>query len=59
MHQMMPAEHSYPRNMMAQNFQLPIFCTLFQKHKENEAQLNRKLMEFIMALQNGIIISKE
>ena len=33
--------------------------TLFQKLKENGAQLNKKLMEFIMPLQNGIIISKE
>ena len=31
----------------------------FWKLKENGAQLNKKLMEFIMSLQNGIIISKE
>ena len=48
MHQMMLDEHSYPRNMMVQNFQLPFFHTHFQKHKENEAPQNRKLMEFTM-----------
>ena len=46
-------------NMMVQNIQLLFFCTLFQKLKENGAQLNRKLMEFIMPLQNENIISKE
>ena len=59
MHQMTPAECSYPRNTMVQNFQLPFSHTLFWKHKENGAQLNKKLMEFIMPLQNGINISKE
>ena len=40
------------------------FPTVFLSHtfwklKENGAPLNKKLMEFIMPLQNGIIISKE
>ena len=59
MYQMMLAEHSYPRNMMVQNSLLPFFCIPFQKHKENGAQWNKKLMESIMPLLNGIIISRE
>ena len=43
---MMLAEHSYPRNMMVQNSQLPFFHIYFWKHKENGAPQNRKLIEF-------------
>ena len=57
MHQMMPVEHSYPTNMMVWNFLLLFFCTHFQKHREKGAQLNKKLMESITPLSNGIIIS--
>ena len=53
MHQMMPVEHSYPRNTMVQNFLLLFFCTHFWKHRENGAQLNKKLMESITPLPNG------
>ena len=45
--------------MMVQDFQVPFSHMLFQKHKDNGAQLNRKPMEFIMPLQNGISLSKE
>ena len=38
MHQMTPVEHSYPRNMMEQNFLLLFFCTNFQKPRENEQE---------------------
>ena len=31
---MMPVEHSYPRNMMAQNFLLLFFCIHFQTHRK-------------------------
>ena len=40
-------------------FPIAFLSHTFWKHKENGAQLNKKLMEFIMPLQNGIIISKE
>ena len=40
-------------------FPIAVLSHTFWKHKENEAHPNRKLMEFIMPLQNGIIISKE
>ena len=33
---------SYPRITMVQSFQLPFSHTLFQEHKENVAQLNKK-----------------
>ena len=33
MHQMMPAVHSYPRNMMVQNSLFLFFCIPFWKHK--------------------------
>ena len=59
MHQMMPVEHSYPRYMMVLNSLLPSFHIPFQKYKENEAPLNRKLTEFIMPLPNRVIISRE
>ena len=59
MHQLMLAEHSYPKNMMVQNSLLPFFCIPFWKHKENGAPQNKKLMEFTMQLPNGIIISRE
>ena len=55
MHQMMPVEHSYPRNTMVWNFLLFFFHIHFKKHIENGAQLNQKLMESIMPLPNGII----
>ena len=48
MHQMMPPEHNYLRNMMIQNSLLPFFHIPSQKHKENGAPQNRKFMEFTM-----------
>ena len=48
-----------PRNMMVWNFLLLFFCTHFKKHRENGAQWNKKLMESITSLPNGIIISRE
>ena len=55
----MPVEYSYPRNMMALNSQLPFYLTPSHKHKENAVQLNKRLMELTIPLQNGTIISKE
>ena len=55
----MLVEHGYPKSMMVQNFLSPSFCIPFRKHKENEAPWNKKLMEFIMPLPNGIITSRE
>ena len=59
MHQMMPAEYSYPRNMMVQNSLLPFFHIPYWKCKENGAPQNKKLMESIMPLPNGAIIFRE
>ena len=59
MHQMMLAEHNYPRNMMEQNSLLPTFHIPSQKHKENEAPLSKRHMEFTMPSPNGTIISRE
>ena len=38
---MMPVEPSWHRNMMAQNFQLPSYLTLFWRPKESGVQLNK------------------
>ena len=56
MHQIMPAEHNYLRNMMVQNSLLLFFHTPSQKHKESGAPQNRKLIEFTMPSPNRIII---
>ena len=40
-------------------FPVAFLLHIFQKLKENRAPLKKKLMEFIMPLQNGIITSKE
>ena len=56
---MMLVECSYPKNMMVQNSLLPFFHIPFQRHKENGAPQNKKLMEFIMPLPNGIVICRE
>ena len=37
MHQMMPAELNCHKNVMVQNFQLPLYLILFWKPKENGA----------------------
>ena len=59
MHQMMPVECSYPRNMIVLNSLLPFSHIPFWKYKENGAPLNRKLTEFIIPSPKGIVISKE
>ena len=38
----MPVVHSYPCNMMIQNFLLPFFPIPFQKHKENKVPQNQE-----------------
>ena len=40
-------------------FLIAFLSHTFWKHKGNGAQPNKKFMEFIMPIQNGIIISKE
>ena len=56
MHWMMPVELSFHKSMMVQNFESPFYPIHFWKIKENGAELNRKLMEFLMPLQNGITL---
>ena len=46
----MPVKHSYPRNMMVQNFLLLFFCTHLWKYRENGAQLNKRLTESYYAI---------
>ena len=56
MDQITPAELSQEHN--GTEFPIAFLLHTFWKHKENGAWLNRKPLEFIMPLQNGIIISK-
>ena len=46
------------QNTMAWNSQLPSYLTLFQRPKENGAQLNKRPMEFTMLSPSGITISR-
>ena len=49
----MPVEHSYPRNMMVQNFQLPFFHTLFWKHKEKLSTTEQEAYGVYYAITKG------
>ena len=50
MPQMIPAEHSYPRNMMVQNFQLPFSCTLFSESQRKWSTTEQEAYEVYYAI---------
>ena len=56
---MMHVEHNSHKNMMEQKFKKPFFSIPLWMHRENGVPPNRKLMKYIMQLQNGTITSRE
>ena len=59
MYQMMSVEPQLSQEHDDTEFPIAFLSHTFWKLKENGAQLNKKLIEFIMPLQNRNIISKE
>ena len=56
---MMPVEHSSPNNMMELSSQQHSYPILLLKHSTNGVPWNRKPLEYITQLLNGIITYKE
>ena len=59
MHQMMPVGAQLSQEHDGTEFPIAFLSHTFLETQENGAQLSKKLMESIMLLPNGIIISRE